>query len=910
MYDNEKQRATHLLLLLTYTFLTIALTAESFLMGWEISAVVLLLLGLVACWVMHITETVPENIRIWLYFVLMMLAFFFYGVHDTSVFDLAPVMIVVIILFISTERYIFIKLCMGTYYFTMIYDFIFVIRGRIEISPLEISRICLHFVVVCVAGQLAKIQIQRQGKERKVTESIIGDLEETNRRTEDFLTNVSHELRTPINAVTGITNTMLKSERDEKKREDITAIQIAGQRLFNQIGDILDYTEIDTGRISLSEEKYMISSLINDIVMGNPGGETGKKIDLIFDVDAAMPSILLGDERKIKKILLHLIDNAYKFSKKGGIYVRMYTLKKPYGVNLCINVTDTGSGISEDELEKISDRFYQSNGGRNRRAGGLGLGLSIVYGMVAAMEGFIHIESEEGKGTSVSVSVPQKVVDELPCMAIADKEDLCLACYLRPEKYEVPEVRDFYNSLIDHMVEGLDMPLHRVDSIEELSKLMSVYQLTHLFIGKEEYEENSSYFESLNNDIKIIVISDDEGALNPDSRIKLLKKPFYCLPVVNILNARTTEAEELLKEKNLVCPGVRVLVVDDEPMNLMVAEGIFKGYEMEVETAESGKEALERCKNEDFDLIFLDHMMPEMDGVETIHRLRRLSDELDKEFTVIAFTANAVSGAREMFLGEGFDEFISKPIETLELDRLLKKVLPKTAVTYVDVEKIQTSAPAEQGRDKNCGLEEVGINVNSGMQYYGGDKTFYEELLIKFARDAKQKAENLNAYYDKGDYKNYDILVHALKSTAKMIGADELSEKAKALEMAAKKMDGDFISQNHEELMSTYKEVVMGIATVFDIKEEDSKAVDNNNMLSLSADELLSKLDELKGYMESYDVDDIETLISELSNTMYEDKPVADMLEDIALDVENFDFSQAAEKTGELIDEVKGGVAQ
>ena len=147
--------------------------------------------------------------------------------------------------------------------------------------------------------------------------------------------------------------------------------------------------------------------------------------------------------------------------------------------------------------------------------------------------------------------------------------------------------------------------------------------MAHLFIGREEYEEDKSYFEDLGQNIKVIVVADAQFTLPQGSCAKLLKKPFYSLPIVNILNAGAAGDEELLKEKRMICPGIRVLVVDDEPMNLMVAEGIFRDYQMSVTTAESGRKAIELCGKEDFDLIFLDHMMPEMDGVETLKRLRK-----------------------------------------------------------------------------------------------------------------------------------------------------------------------------------------------------------------------------------------------------------------------------------------------
>ncbi len=925
MYEQEKQRATHLLILIVCTILIFMLTGESLLLGWETGAIVLLLLGLAASWVIHITEKIPESIRLWGYFILSMLAIFFYGTHETSIYDLAPLMILVIILYSATESYSIIRFCVITYFLTMGYDFVFVLGASLEFSALAVTRILLHLVLVYMAGYMTKIAMGRRSKERKSTDNKIAELEETNRRTEDFLANVSHELRTPINAVTGITAVMLKKEESAEKKKDLFSIQMAGYRLFGQIGDILDFTEIDTGRVKVSEDTYMISSLINDIIIGNRRLERENRLELIFDIDPCIPSVLLGDEKKIKKILEHLIDNAIKFTQKGGVYVRVYALRKAYGVNLCIRVRDTGIGIAKEELEKIRERFYQSSGGRNRRAGGVGLGLPIVYGMVSAMEGFIQMESIVGEGTTVSVSIPQKVSDEAPVMVVENRDELCLACYLRPEKYEVPQVRDYYNEMISHMVQGLDVSLHRIFNMDELEKLTSVCQLTHLFIGREEYDENQSYFEDLNQNIKVIVVADEDFTLPQESRVRLLKKPFYSLPIVNILKAGVAEDESLLKEKYMLCPGVRVLVVDDEPMNLMVAEGIFKNYQMIVTKAESGRQAIELCEKEDFDLIFLDHMMPEMDGVETLKRLRKIYNGSNKVLTIIAFTANAVSGAREMFLKEGFDEFISKPVEPLELERVLRKVLPKSSIMFVDEknsnieetngkqdvqnrEIINEQMPEKHSEeDRIIRLENVGIHTHSGIQYCGGDKDFYVKLLTEFAEGAERKEKEINDFFGQEDFENYCIRVHALKSAAKMVGAVSLSEDAKNAETAAKNRDVGYIREHHEGLLSEYHQVAQCIYDVLGLDQKHDMQTVKGDEPEISADELLKRLSKLKGGLDAFEAEKAGSLISEISTAVYRGESIGKLLYDVRQDVDDFEFGAASKKVETLIEKVEGG---
>lgn len=906
MYEQERQRAAHLLILLCYTILTIVLTGESLLLGWETEAIVLLLLGVVVCWTVHFTEKFPVDISVWIYFILTMLAFFFYGIHETSIYDMAPVMMVIILIYSTTEMYSIIRLCVVVYFFTMTYDLFFVMGKSMELTPLSITRTLLHFLLVYMAGWLMKVVMQRRRQERKNNDSRIAGLEETNRRTEDFLTNVSHELRTPINAVTGISAVMLKREEDAEKRKEIASIQEAGQRLFSQIEDILDYTEIDTGKMKVSKEPYVLSSLLNDIITGSQMLTEENAPEVIFDVDAKIPSALVGDARKIKKILRHLIDNAVRFTKKGGVYVRVYTLTKPYGVNLCMEVSDTGIGIEKEDLEKITEKFFKSDGGKNRRTGGLGLGLPIVYGMVTVMEGFMQVDSNLNDGTTVTVSIPQAVADAAPGMVLENRTSLSLACYVRLEKYEIPKVREYYNEMISHLVTGLDVPLHRVSDLEELKKLVSVYRLTHLFAGREEYEESRQFLDSLDQDVEIIVVADERFALPDNGRVKLLNKPFYSFMIASVLNAEASGDTEILKEKRMLCPGVKVLVVDDEPMNRRVAEEIFKGYQMQVQTAESGTMAIDLCKREDFDLVFLDHMMPEMDGIETLKRLRKIHTDSGRGLTVIAFTANAVSGAREMFLKEGFDEFVSKPIEYSEMEHVLRKVLPKSAIIWVD-ENIENIEKGDKNFEKDSRHEVVQINTKSALAYCKNDMNFYQELLHKFVVDADKKKSEIDHYFKREDYDNYRIVIHALKSTAKMIGADALSELAQELEAAVQNKDIGYVREHHEEMLLEYSRVVDRISETLDGKKNDTDKPIAKNEAEISGDELLERLTELKEGLAAFEIDKSEAVISEMSETVYMGKDVGEFLREVRKDVEDYEFREAKKKVEKLLDRVKGG---
>ncbi len=953
MAENGNKRLGHLLVLICFTIMEAALIMESQLLGWDTSAVMLLLFGLVISWTLHITGWLEPDLCLWLYFILTMLAFFYYGTHETSIYDLAPTIIAFILLLSGTNNSLLPRLCTVTYFFTMIYSLVFVAKN-IELNSLNVTRTGLHFGLVLIADWLVRSQRQERTKLQKAKDDKVAELKENNHKMENFLVNVSHELRTPINAIMGFTSVILDREKDTTKRQDILSIQKAGHRLFDQIEDILDYTEIDTKSIKINHDDYMISSIVNDIVIAEQTRERENSTEIIFDVDLSMPTKLIGDARKIKKITKHLIDNAIKFTPRGAVLVEISGRKKEYGINLCISVTDTGVGIKAENIKKLSNKFYQQNSERNRSASGLGLGLSIVYGIVSAMGGFVRIKSTEGEGSVVSVSIPQKISEEGQSISVENADDLCIACYLNPEKYFSTKVFSFYGNMIFHLAQNLNVSLHRAETESELERILSKYRITHLFIGKEEYLDRPSYYESLCGETCVIMATDDVCALPKNSKVTPLKKPFYFLPIIDILNKSNKAASDLFDTRRIICPNVKALIVDDEPMNLMVANEILKAYQMKVKTVSSGQKAIAICLEEDFDIIFLDHMMPEMDGIETLKRLRKNYERKNygsrNRTIIVAFTANAVSGAREMFLNAGFDEFISKPIELFELNRVLKKVLPKSVIKYLsDDESLDyetqktlvapkgesqneiskgTSAKAlidEQNQKDNLVtpedelaiLERAGIHTQQGISYSAGDVKFYKKILTSFVEETPKEIAKIQGFLKNADWSSYQILVHALKSTAKMIGADELSGMAKEAEDAAKATDSEYIIAHDSELMQKYSKTANAISDALHLERKNtnekttttSEETSTANSAEISTDYFKSRLLELKNCLDTFEAERAEKMIAEIKGYSYDGKHIEEILQEIINDVSSFDLSTASKKVQNLFDTLENGEA-
>ena len=827
--DKELFQSSHLTILISYTIFATILVVESLLLGWEKWALILIIGGIIAAWVLHIRHTTPSNVRLWLYAVLMMGCYFFYGIHQTSTFDLALVMAAIIMLHTMTGRKAFINLCQFTFYITMAYEVVLMILDKEVFDVLVITRLILHFLMIFFIGRFAKSIIDKWMQVLNKSKDEVVQLTEATEHLNDFLANVSHELRTPVNAIIGLTTLCIDKSKHREVEGDLIAVRDAGRKVAEQISDILDYSEIDRKKAVCNNEDYMLSSVLHDLI-NDIKQYKSKNVELIIDVNPSIPAVMNSDVAKIKKILKALITNGLKYTQKGGVYVRITTVSHAYGVNLCIEVTDTGKGMTEYELEKVYDSFYQADSSRSRQGGGLGLGLAIASGFVSLLGGFMTIDSKPDVGTTVTVSIPQRVVDPLSCMSVAAPDKLCLGAFLHFEKYDHPAVRDYYNSMVLNIVKGLGVQMHRVNNAENLKLLHSTVHLTHLFIAEDEYNDNVDLIENLAKEMVVAVVANEDFVPPKTSRVKVLEKPFYCFPVVSILNSTVDTKEERIKM--LRCEGVKALVVDDESMNLVVAKSIFGRYGMKVSTVTSGQESIDICREKVFDIIFMDHMMSGMDGVEAMKRIRTDVSGLNGSVPVVALTANAMSSAKQMFLNEGFDGFVSKPIEIDELERVLKQVLPKSAMSFVDVDGQTESLPDEpeeetkpalkNEKDFIVELRKSGIDTDAGLKYCVGDKEFYKSLLVQYATESAEKIGMMKKYYIVRDWHNYEILVHALKSTSKMIGITDLSEKAKALEKAAKNNEENYILQNHEAMIRDYGQIAGEIKSKLIYNDEDN----------------------------------------------------------------------------------------
>ncbi len=819
---NEKQfsqmnQFSHMLILITYTILSLALIGESFLMNWAKWPLILVAMAIVLCWVLHVRQIFGDLQRFWIYSVIMMVTFFIYGINPVATYDIAILTLIVMIIFTTAGDRRLIWMAMGTYYVTMAYDIVqMILSAKTTWDALLVTRTALHIAMVLLAGFLSQVIIKQWAGLFHHSDKQIEELNEATKRMNVFMANLSHELRTPINAVQSVSGLLLENETDPDRRRDLQEILAAGHRVEVQTDDILDYAELEMGQLVVNTGPCMLSSVLNDLTVGIRH-IVPPSIELVIDVSPDVPSVLVTDSDKIRKILYHLISNGLRYTKEGGVNVRISPVRQEYGINLFLEVEDTGIGMSDEEAEKIYSQFYQSRTGREVRSGGLGIGMAIVNGLVRCMGGFMTMKTQIGAGTRFTVSLPMAVADERPCMELKQTDGLAFGAFLNLGRFREPRVREYYSAMLKNLVRGVGLPIHSVSNVEDLKKLAESLEITHLVVGPEEYTEHAALIEEYAKNMIVAVVAAENFRMPADTNCLFMPKPVYCFPVVEVM--KTRRAAEVRENVRLRCPGVRALVVDDEPMNLRVASEILKNYRMEVTTANSGQQAVDLCEQETFDIIFMDHMMPQMDGVEAM-KLIRTGEGRQSHVPIVMLTANTLSTSKAMFARAGADGFVGKPIKIAELERVLKTVLPASAVEYESASGSERPAQGEPARDVFGDLEKLGLNLSEGLGFCQNDRDFYLELLRQYVTESAGKRSEMTKFLDAGDLPGYAIVVHALKSTSKMIGADRLSEKARALEEASKAGNREEVDRLHDEMAGEYADLTQKIGELLGVETD------------------------------------------------------------------------------------------
>ncbi len=690
----------------------------------------------------------------------------------------------------------------------------------------------------------------------------------------DFLANMSHEIRTPLNAVIGMSQIALREEMSEPAKQCIQQIMSSGKILLSIINDILDYSKIEAGKMTLANNDYEILALIQDVVTIITNRIGDKNLELIIDVDPSFPQWLHGDDIRIKQIMINLANNAVKFTSKGFVSLKIsYKWIAPDEILLQCAVQDTGIGIKKEAFASLFNSFEQLDSKRNREIEGTGLGLAIVKKLVDMMHGTVSVKSEYEKGSTFSFKIPQKVVDNHACIPPIEDCPCVIGLISNP----------YVNNELHKAVENMGAQYVEAGSANDVDALLRQTEAKFLFVSENLFSRELMQYALEQPEltpVRIIPFNNDDYEDIPG--IKTLKKPLYSMNVAALLrNVHLKVVSETdSTEIDFIAPDAHILIVDDNEVNLTVATGLLEPLKMKVDTAESGMRAIEKVSSQQYDIIFMDHMMPEVDGVEATHMIRDMYPAY-RNIPIIALSANAVRGTREMFLQEGLDDFVAKPIELKILLAKVKKYLPPEKIKPYDADAADEQMP-EQDPDRERALGIPTLDVEYAFRLLGSSQLFWK-VLKDYYRVIDNKYELIKTYAQQGNMEKYCIEVHALKSASRQIGAKLLADKAEQLEKASSQKDTVFVHEMTGDLLADYRQLQEILAPY--CSEETLSATEQ-----ISNEQLSSLLEEMYHALEAFDLGATEDVLSKMKKFTYSEeenaylKRLEEAIEEIDMD--------------------------
>ena len=512
--------------------------------------------------------------------------------------------------------------------------------------------------------------------------------EHANKAKTDFLSSMSHEIRTPLNAIVGFSSLIENATNLDEAKDNAKDIVEASNTLLEIVNGILDISKIEAGKLELINADYDSYEVLESVAKLISVKMQEKGLDFQVKIAPDIPKYLYGDVTNIKKVIVNLLSNAYKYTDNGTVKYEVNCVVNKNICRLMINVEDTGRGIKKEKIDKLFTKFERLEEDRNTTIEGTGLGLAITKQLIEMMGGKIVVHSVYGKGSKFTVAIDQKIGSPL------------------------------------------------------------------------------------------------------------------------------SKKNELNKNKKLEVTDKKVLVVDDNTLNLKVAEKLLKDFNLDVTLVSSGYECLDKIKDgEEYDLILMDDMMPKLSGTETLERLKTIKGF---KIPVIALTANAISGMKEKYLQVGFNDYLAKPIEREELKRVFREFINdgkvKESIDFGELPKeiYEISSKSEQlvkeEQEKEAisydleYLKENGIDVSKSLELLNDEKT-YREMLNEFYNNIEERKTKLREYLKEDNMKDYAILVHALKSDSKYLGFMHLAEIAYEHEMQSKENKKEYIEDNFEELI-------------------------------------------------------------------------------------------------------------
>ncbi|MDR2669974.1 MAG: response regulator [Desulfovibrio sp.] len=690
-----------------------------------------------------------------------------------------------------------------------------------------------------------------------------------------FLARMSHEIRTPLNSILGFTELLARKHISREMREYTNIIGQAGNSLLAIISDILDFSKIESGSFALEQYDYHFSSLLNDIInMVRIPMLEKHDINFIVRINPEIPAILHGDEVRVRQIFYNLLSNAIKYTEKGFIQLSVGIEEfHEDSILLSVQVMDTGVGINENDIKFIFDDFRRSTSKEHIHIEGTGLGLAITWNLCNMMDGTINVKSKYKKGSTFTATIRQHFYDKTPTAHIATASQIRILM-LSDNSIDMLSLELALNDLgVEH--------IYNASGVQEFTESLQNNDYDYAFVTSRQARHCIPHKASETDSPRFIVV----GKIGEDvpRNAESLISPPYSLTVADVLNGRTgRNAPDVETSMDLSAPTAKVLVVDDIYANLMVAKEFIAHFDIRTDTCTNGREAVQLVMENRYDIVFMDHMMPDMDGMEAAAAIRQAGEENEncRDTVIIALTANAVSGQREVFLAGGMNDFLPKPVRMNKLADMLKKWLPLEKQVY---------RPMRENQQKGTVmLKEIeGINFRAGLLNAGENPNVYLDILIEFCRDGKLKIPQILESLENGDIKNYTILVHALKGTCRTTGALQTAHLAAKLESAARKGDTAFMLDNTAPFIENLDTLLHNIQRALLLEQKD--------IVYESIDIRVFEFDVLKKALQDMEIQTVNFLLQKYAS-MHLNREQKELIAEIERCITAFEYEEAIEK--------------